>query len=97
VLSDGKDLSTPRLITIIAAAMGRPARLIAVPDRIMRTGLTLLGRKQIYDRLWGTLQVNPIRICTRLGWTPPVSLDQGIGETVNWYLNNRRHFLRLKT
>ncbi len=96
VVSDGKDLSTPDLITTIAEAMGRPARLFAVPDRIMRTGLMILGKKQIYDRLWGTLQVDPTRICTRLGWRPPVSIEQGIGETVNWYLENRRHPSRLK-
>ena len=94
VVSDCEDLSTPRLITTIATAMDRPARLVAVPDKIMRTGLTLLGRKQIYDRLWGTLQVNPTRICTRLGWNPPVPLTRGMDEAVHWYLNNRRHNTR---
>lgn len=53
VISDGKDLSTPGLITTIAGAMGRPARLFAVPDRIMKTGLTLLGKNRFLTAFGG--------------------------------------------
>jgi nucleoside-diphosphate-sugar epimerase len=94
VVSDGQDLSTPRLITKIAAAMDRPLRLFAVPERIMKTGLGFLGQSAVYDRLWGTLQVDPSKICTRLGWTPQVTVDQGIEDTVTWYLDCRRHHRR---
>ncbi|MDZ7664904.1 MAG: NAD-dependent epimerase/dehydratase family protein [Desulfotignum sp.] len=96
VVSDNQDLSTPELITAIAAAMDRPSRLFAVSDRIMKTGLSLLGKKGVYDRLWGTLQIDPSGIHTRLGWNPPQTVEKGIAETVDWYLNNRRHYIRQK-
>lgn len=96
VVSDNQDLSTPELITAIAAAMDRPSRLFAVSDRIMKTGLSLMGRKDVYDRLWGTLQVDPSEIHTRLGWNPPLTVEKGIAETVDWYLNNRRYHIRQK-
>jgi nucleoside-diphosphate-sugar epimerase len=96
VVSDDEDLSTPQLVSTIAAAMDRPLRLFAVPEKFMETGLSLLGQKNIYDRLWGTLQVDPVKIRTRLGWEPRVSVDQGLGETVHWYLNHYRHARRLK-
>jgi UDP-glucose 4-epimerase len=96
VVSDGEDLSTSELIAAIAAAMNRPCRLFNVPEKVMKTGLSVLGGKNVYDRLWGTLQVDSSRIRTRLGWRPPVTVEQGIAETVDWYLNNRRQHVRLK-
>jgi nucleoside-diphosphate-sugar epimerase len=96
VVSDGEDLSTSELITAIAVSMDRPCRLFAVPEKIMKTGLSVLGKKNVYDRLWGTLQVDASKIRTRLGWRPPVTVAQGITETVDWYLDNRRHPVRLK-
>jgi nucleoside-diphosphate-sugar epimerase len=96
VVCDGEDLSTPELIAAIAAAMDRPCRLFSVPEKVMKTGLSVLGRKNVYDSLWGTLQVDSSRIRSRLGWRPPVTAGQGIAETVDWYLNNRRPPIRLK-
>lgn len=96
VVSDGEDLSTSELIAAIAAAMDRPCRLFSVPEKVIKTGLSVLGGKNVYDRLWGTLQVDSSKIRTRLGWRPPVTVAQGIAETVDWYLNNRRCPVRLK-
>jgi nucleoside-diphosphate-sugar epimerase len=96
VAGDGEDLSTSELIASIANAMNRPCRLFAVSEKFMKAGLSVLGRKDVYDSLWGTLQVDSSKIRTRLGWRPPITVEQGITETVNWYLNNRRHQLRLK-
>jgi nucleoside-diphosphate-sugar epimerase len=95
MVSDGEDLSTSQLITTIAAAMERPCRLFAVPEKFVENGLSLLGRKDVYDRLWGTLQVDSSKIRSRLGWHPPVPMDREIAETAHWYLNNRRRHTRL--
>ena len=32
--------------------------------------------------------IDPTRIRTELGWRPSVTLEQGLEQTVNWYLNN---------
>ncbi len=32
--------------------------------------------------------IDPTRIRTELGWQPSVTLEQGLEQTVNWYLNN---------
>ena len=32
--------------------------------------------------------IDPTRIRTELGWRPSVTLEQGLAQTVNWYLNN---------
>jgi len=33
--------------------------------------------------------INPTRIRTELGWRPSVTVDQGLGLTVQWYLDNK--------
>jgi nucleoside-diphosphate-sugar epimerase len=96
VVSDTQDLSTPQLITMIADAMNRPRRLFSVPETLMKTGLSVMGQQKMYDRLWGTLQVDSSKIQNQLGWTPPVPVKQGIEETVGWYLKNRRQHRRPK-
>jgi len=96
VVSDNEDLSTPQLVTMLAAAMNRPLRLFYMPEKWMKTGLSFLGKKNIYDRLWGKLLVDSSQIRNRLGWAPPVPVTEGIQETVRWYLKNRRYHPRRK-
>jgi nucleoside-diphosphate-sugar epimerase len=42
------------------------------------------------DRLVGSLQIDASpRTCEVLGWTPPVSVHDGLTETARWYLEHR--------
>ncbi|MEQ1796229.1 MAG: SDR family oxidoreductase, partial [Nitrospira sp.] len=86
LVSDGEDLSTTELICRLARAMGRPARLIPMPTTVLMAGATLLGKREVARRLCGTLQVNITRAREVLGWTPPVSVDEGLRRTANHYL-----------
>lgn len=85
-VSDGHDLSTPDLIRAIASAMGRRARLLPVPPRLVEAAARMVGRKGAYDRLFGSMVVNGRAIRETLGWAPPVDPDTGIARTVAWYL-----------
>ena len=82
VVSDGEDLSTPELVRRMAAAMGRPARLLPVPQMLLRAGAALFGRQAAVDRLCGHLQVDHGQARERLGWTPPVGVDEALRRTV---------------
>jgi UDP-glucose 4-epimerase len=82
LVSDGEDLSTTDLVRKMAAALGRPARLIAVPAWALEVGAALLGKRGTARRLIGSLQVDITKARTRLGWTPPVSVDEGLAKTV---------------
>jgi nucleoside-diphosphate-sugar epimerase len=79
-VSDGEDVSTPELIRRIAAAQGRPARLVPVPPALLRAGLALLGRRAEADRLLGSLALRMQRL-PAAGWRPPFSMAQGLAET----------------
>lgn len=82
LLDDGQAVSTPELIRAVARAMGRPARLLAVPVGVLAFMGALLGKRAAVARLTGSLHVDSSAIRSRLGWTPPYSMDAGLAATV---------------
>jgi UDP-glucose 4-epimerase len=82
LLDDGEAVSTPQLIRAVAHAMGRPARLLSVPVGWLELAGTLLGKRSAVTRLAGSLFVDSSLIRSRLGWTPPFSMQAGLAETV---------------
>jgi nucleoside-diphosphate-sugar epimerase len=79
---DGEDVSTTDLIRRTAAALGVRARLIPVPIPILAAGARLLGRRDVVQRLCGSLQVDISKARRLLGWSPPVTLDEGLRRAV---------------
>jgi len=82
LVSDGEDLSTPDLIRRMARAMNRPARLLSVPVWALKAGASLLGKGDAMQRLCGNLQVDISKSRELLGWSPPVSVDEGLRRAV---------------
>ncbi|MBW2641486.1 MAG: NAD-dependent epimerase/dehydratase family protein, partial [Deltaproteobacteria bacterium] len=85
LVSDGRDLSTPEVIWLIAKAMGRKARLFSFPPIMLKTMGKIIGRSAEIDRLTGSFCVDSSKIRTMLGWNPPYTLEEGIRKTVLWY------------
>ncbi|MDA3832288.1 MAG: SDR family oxidoreductase [Spirochaetales bacterium] len=75
---DGEDLSTTELLRRMAKALRKPARLIPVPAKALELGATLLGKRALAQRLCGSLQVDISKTRDLLGWTPPISVDEGL-------------------
>lgn len=86
LVSDGHDLSTTELLQRMAASMGGPARLIAVPVGLIRFAASLIGRPGIAQRLCGSLQVDISKTRELLGWLPPFSVDEGLRRTAEVFL-----------
>jgi len=78
LVADGEDLSTRDLLRRLAAAMGRKARLLPVPLSLLRLGARLVGKRAAADRLLGDLQVDIGESRDLLGWSPPLSVDEGL-------------------
>lgn len=77
LVSDGKDLSTPEMLRHMGRALGRPVRLAWLPVAWLKVGAALLGKRDVAQRLCGSLQVDIEHTCKTLGWMPPVSVEQG--------------------
>lgn len=82
LVSDGEDLSTPELVRRLGLALGRSARVPAVPVSWLRAVATLCGRTPAFDRLSGSLYVDISKAERLLGWRPPVSVDEGLRRAV---------------
>jgi nucleoside-diphosphate-sugar epimerase len=78
LVSDGEDVSTTELLRRMGQAMGHPARLIPVPSGMLKLAGALVGKSDVVQRLCGSLQVDIAKTRDILGWTPPVSLDEGL-------------------
>jgi nucleoside-diphosphate-sugar epimerase len=78
LVSDDEDLSTAELLKRMGAAMGYSARLFYVPPSLLNLGATVLNRSGIYLRLCGSLQLDITKTKQLLGWTPPLSVDEGL-------------------
>ena len=85
LVSDGRDVSTPALIRLIADSMAKPARLLPVPPMLLRAAGAMLGRGADVTRLCGSLTLDIRSTCDLLGWQPPQSMETAVGEAVDWY------------
>lgn len=82
LVKDGEDLSTADLLRRLGAAMGRPARLLPVPLRLLGLGAKLLGRSEIFQSLCGSLQVDMTKTRELLDWQPPIGVDEGLQRAI---------------
>lgn len=87
LVSDGEDLSTSELLRRMGAALGVSSRLIPVPSWMLEMGASMLGKKDLSQRLCGSLQVDITKNRELLGWVPPNSVEQSLALAA-------RHFLK---
>jgi nucleoside-diphosphate-sugar epimerase len=78
LVSDGEDLSTAGLLKRMGIALSHPARLFYVPPAMLKFGAQVVKKPGIYQRLCGSLQLDITKTRRLLGWTPPVSVDEGL-------------------
>ncbi|NRP53642.1 MULTISPECIES: SDR family oxidoreductase [unclassified Marinobacterium] len=87
LVSDDEDVSTCELLERVAKALGVKSRLLPIPPSWLGFAGKLLGKKDIEQRLCGSLQVNIEHTKNTLGWKPPYSMEQGLARTAEWYKN----------
>lgn len=86
LVSDGEDISTTELLRRMGTALGKPARLLPVPSRLLEAGAALLGKQALSQRLCGSLQVDISKTRELLNWAPPVSVDEALRRTAKHFL-----------
>ncbi len=89
LVGDGEDLSTTELLRRMGVALGKPARLLPVPSRLLEVGAKLLGKQALAHRLCGSLQVDISKTRELLNWTPPVSVDEALRKTAKHFLEQQ--------
>ena len=85
LVSDGEDVTAAELMRRLATAMGRRSYVVPVTEAPLRFAARLLGKEQVVKRIVDPLTVSTAHVRSRLGWTPPFSLDAGLDLTLQWY------------
>jgi len=81
LVSDGQDLSTTELLKECAKALGVRCWLLPVPQKLIEIFATLIGKKDVAQRLCGSLQVDITKARELLGWSPPNTVADGLKAT----------------
>ena len=93
-VSDGEDISTPELIGRLALLMSRSSRLVHLPPSLLGAAAGLAGRGHAWRQLTGTLTTDIGKSRQMLSWNPPCSLEDGLKDTVRWFLQIKASGIR---
>ncbi|MGJ0484850.1 MAG: UDP-glucose 4-epimerase family protein [Methylomicrobium sp.] len=88
--ADGEDLATPELLQRTAAALGTRVRLLPMSPGLLNFAARCLGKTASIQKLCGSLQVDIDKTREKLGWHPPLSVDQALRATAEHYLGVRK-------
>ncbi len=76
-------VSTPRLITHLRQALGRPPRLFAAPAALLSAVGALTGQVERFRRLTRSLELDVEPTQRELGWTAQVCIETAIEDMVH--------------
>ncbi len=82
LISDNEDVSTTQLLQKVAKAQGKWAWLIPVPVAWMTFVAKLVGKEDVANRLFGSLQVDSCKARELLGWKPVITMDEQLQKMV---------------
>jgi nucleoside-diphosphate-sugar epimerase len=68
--------STPQLVASLRGALGRPARLFALPPALLESAATALGRGEPMRRLTRSLECDASDAMNVLAWSARIGLDE---------------------
>jgi nucleoside-diphosphate-sugar epimerase len=83
--ADAQSQSTTQLLRALAGRLGREPRLFRLPATLLGMGARLAGRKDQFDRLFGSLEVSIEANSAELDWTPIQSSSEGLKHTAEWF------------
>lgn len=78
-------ISTPRLVSHVRRALGRPARLFRMPPSVLEGCASVAGLGDTVKRLTRSLEVDPSLAERDLGWRAQVGIEEAVGAMVNGY------------
>jgi len=86
VLADKDKPSTEGIVRSFADGMSKSPRVFWFPVSILKFLLVLTGRKNIYEQLFGSLDIDASYASELLGWHQPVTLSETMKKTAKYYI-----------
>ncbi len=85
VTSDGEDISTPGLLSLMAELLGKPSGIFPFPPSALRFAAKLLGQQKRYEKMSASLTVDSTKATQLLHWRSVCSLREGLVQTLTAY------------
>jgi len=89
LISDGEDVSTTELLQKVAKAFGMRSFLIPAPVWLMTLAAKVIGKLDMANRLFGSLQVDSSKARELLGWEPVITMDEQLKKIAEVYLDEK--------
>lgn len=91
LISDDHDVSTSEMVREMARSLNKPQWQLPIPKWCYRLAGSIFGKKDVVDRLLGSLQVDITHTKETLDWKPPQTLEEGFKETAEAFLLNKEN------
>ena len=85
LISDNISLSTKSLIEKLARFQKKKILLLPFPKALLSLVFNLIGRKELSQKLLGSLEVNTQKNINLLDWRPSQDMDEVLKETVEFF------------
>ncbi len=89
LISDGEDVSTTELLKKVAKAFDKRAFLLPIPFSWMTFAAKLIGKADVANRLFSSLQVDSSKARDLLGWKPVVTMDEQLKKIADAASNEK--------
>lgn len=87
--ADGEDISTTRMLKLVAKGLGKSPCLMPVPESLLYGLAKITGQGEVAKRVLGSLQVDLTQTRSLLSWTPPVSVESGLRRAARAFLDQK--------
>lgn len=82
LISDDRDISTTELYQLIQKSLSKPIHNFYFPKVLFEILVKVFRKKELLQRLYGSLQVDITKSKTLLDWKPVESIEQGIRQSL---------------
>jgi len=89
LISDGEDVSITELLKKVAKAFGKRAFLLPISVGWMTFLAKIIGKADVANRLFGSLQVDSSKARDVLGWQPVVTMDEQLKKMADAASNEK--------
>jgi nucleoside-diphosphate-sugar epimerase len=83
--ADAQTVTLPEIFRHLAIGMGKTARLLAIPRSLLVLACTLVGKRQMLDKLDAGLTVDIAKAQRQLGWQAPYTTAEALIKTGKEY------------
>ncbi|QMV51959.1 NAD-dependent epimerase/dehydratase family protein [Ewingella americana] len=85
VLADNDAPSTEEIVGSFSSGMNKPPRVIWFPSSVLGLLLKIAGKKNLYEQLFGSLEIDASKSVRVLNWQAPVTIFETMEKTAKYY------------